>query len=262
MSSHSTAQDAGLRGELRRLGSVAVAFSGGVDSGVLLHAAWSALGERAVAVTADSPSLPRSELRDARAFTRGLGVEHVVVRTDEMEDEGYLANEGVRCYHCKHALFRAMTAWAVGRGIRHLAFGEITDDLLDDRPGARAAAEFSVHAPLRRAGMGKEEVRAYARRHGLTLADKPAMACLASRIPVGRRVTPEDLATVERSEQAIRGLGFRVLRVRHLGSRARVEVGAIELELAQGSRARIADVLRAEGFEDYELAAYRSPGAS
>lgn len=261
MSLPSTAEELRLLEGLRDLGSVAIAFSGGVDSGVLLHAAREALGEKAIAVTADSPSLARAELRGARAFARGLGVEHVLVETDEMEDEGYLSNAGVRCYHCKHALFRAMTAWAEDRGVRHLAFGEITDDLMDDRPGARAAREFSVHAPLREAGMGKQAVRDYGRRHGLELAEKPAMACLASRIPVGRRVTAEGLATVERSEGAIRRLGFRVLRVRHLGRRARVEVGADELGLAQDLQTQISEALRGEGFGDYELATYRTPGA-
>ena len=144
---------------LRSLERVAVAYSGGVDSSALLHAARSVLGADAVGVIADSPSLPRRELLEARATAARIGAELVVIGTDEMDDEGYRANRGDRCYFCKSALFRAMEPWARSRGFRALAFGEIVDDLQDDRPGARAAREFGVVAPLSESGFTKEDVR-------------------------------------------------------------------------------------------------------
>jgi uncharacterized protein len=203
--------------------------------------------------------LPRRELEEARALAERIGAELVVLRTDELEDGRYVANAGDRCYFCKRALFEAMSAWAHANGWRDLAFGEITDDLSDDRPGARAACEFRVHAPLREAGLSKDDVRAYARAAGLPVADKPASACLASRLPVGTRVTRERLGRVERSEEALRALGLRELRVRDHGARARVELGRADLLLARTLEPRIAALLAAEGFTTLELAAYIPP---
>ena len=252
-----------LRARLSELGRVAVAFSGGVDSSVLLHAARGALGDDAVGVLADSPSLPRAELSEAVAFAAALGAHLEVVRTAELDDPRYRANAGDRCYFCKAALFETMRSWAGAEGFDALAFGEITDDLLDDRPGARAAAEFGVVAPLRDAGFGKDDVRRYAREHGLEVAEKPASACLASRIPVGTTVTRERLGRVERAEAALRReLGLRVLRVRDRWPHARVEVGADELNGAERDRERIRLALGAEGYTSLELDAYRSPTAS
>lgn len=244
---------------LRSLGRVAVAYSGGVDSSALLHAARSVLGEDAVGVIADSPSLPRRELAEARDTAARIGAELVVIGTDEMEDEGYRANRGDRCYYCKSALFRAMEPWARSRGFRALAFGEIQDDLHDDRPGARAAREFGVVAPLSEAGFTKEDVRRYAREAGLPVAEKPASACLASRIAVGSRVTREALERVERSEEIVRGLCFRQVRVRDHGDLARVEVGEDELARARERSSEIRDGLLVEGYTTIELAAYLSP---
>jgi uncharacterized protein len=248
-----------LRAGLRALGRVAVAFSGGVDSSVLLHAAVAELGAGAVGVIADSPSLPRRELLEARELARAIGAELVVVPTGEIEDERYVANRGDRCYFCKSALFSAMEPWARARGFRALAFGEITDDLLDDRPGARAAREFGVVAPLSAAGFSKEDVRRYARDVRLVVAEKQSSACLASRLPLGTAVTRERLLRVEECEEALRKLGFRVLRVRDHGDRARVEVGAGEMLLATERWVEIRSALRAHGFADADLAAYRSP---
>jgi len=244
---------------LRSLGRVAVAFSGGVDSSALLHAARSALGEGAVGVIADSPSLPRRELAEARATAARIGAELAVIATDEMEDEDYRANRGDRCYFCKSALFRAMEPWARAHGFRALAFGEILDDLQDFRPGARAAREFGVVAPLSEAGFTKEDVRRYAREAGLGVADKPASACLASRIPVGSRVTREGLARVERAEEFVRSLGFRQLRVRDHGVLARVEVAEDELAAARERLEEIRDGLLAQGYPAVVLAAYLPP---
>jgi uncharacterized protein len=250
---------ADLRARLAALESVAVAFSGGVDSGVLLHAARAALGERAVGVIADSPSLPRRELAEARALAARIGAELVVLATDEGTDPDYVANRGDRCYFCKGALFGVMGPFARARGLGALAFGEILDDRLDDRPGARAAAEQGVVAPLAEAGFTKADVRRYAREHGLPVADKPASACLASRIPTGTPVTPERLARVEAAEEALRGLGLRELRVRDRGRLARVEVGAAELDGALAREARVRALLAPLGFAAVELALYVPP---
>jgi uncharacterized protein len=247
---------------LRRLAGferLAVAFSGGVDSAVLLHAATAVLGPRAVGLIADSPSLPRSELAGARRLAERHGLALEVVATGELADPAYQANRGDRCYWCKTALFDAMAAWADRRGFSALAFGEITDDALDDRPGARAARESGVHAPLSEAGLGKADVRRYAREAGLEVADKPASACLASRIPVGTLVTAERLARIEAAEESLRELGLAQLRVRDRGERARLEVGADELDLARREGAAIGERLAGAGFQAYELATYRGP---
>lgn len=248
--------------ELGRHDGLAVAFSGGVDSSVLLHAASTVLGDRAVGVIADSPSLPRRELAEARALAESLGVRLVVVPTAEAEDERYRANRGDRCYFCKAALFEVMAEVCRAEGLPSMAFGEITDDWRDDRPGARAAAEFGVVAPLSAAGFGKREVRRYAREEGLEVAEKPASACLASRIPVGTEVTLPRLERIERAEELVAGLGFRVLRVRDHGSLARVEVGDGEREMAEEQAGEISRLLAPLGFREIELAVYRSPAAA
>jgi pyridinium-3,5-biscarboxylic acid mononucleotide sulfurtransferase len=248
-----------LLADLARLPSVAVAFSGGVDSSVLLHAAHSVLGPRCLGVIADSPSLPRAELQSARAFAADVGCRLIVVSTNELFDEGYARNGGDRCYFCKRALFDAMALVADREGIAHLALGEISEDALEDRPGARAAREARVLAPLAGAGFHKPDVRRYAREAGLAVAEKPAGACLASRLPVGTRVTAERLGRVETAEAKLRALGLRVLRVRDHGRRARLEVGAGEERLARSQSENIGLALRQAGFPTWELATYVAP---
>jgi len=250
---------AALLDSLRELESIAVAYSGGVDSAVLLHAAHSVLGEQACGVIADSPSLPRRELSEALELARTIGARVEVIATHELDDERYRANAGDRCYYCKSALFAAMEPWARAQGFRALAFGEITDDLSDIRPGARAAKEFGVVAPLSASGFSKEDVRRYAREAGLVVAEKPSSACLASRLPVGTRVSAERLGRIERAEEALKLLGLRQLRVRDLGESARVEVGRDELVFAREHEPEIASALMGESFRLHELAAYLSP---
>jgi uncharacterized protein len=255
-----SARCAGLLARLSRFERLAVAFSGGVDSSVLLHAAGCALGARAVGVIADSPSLPRRELAAARQTAAALGARLVVLATDELADPGYRANAGERCYFCKRALFDAMRAWAAREGVEDLAFGELVDDLTDDRPGRRAAREARVHAPLVEAGFSKADVRRWAREHALPVADKPASACLASRLPVGTPVNRERLARVERAEDALKDLGLRVLRVRDHGAQARLEVGRDELARVQELADAVERGLLASGFEAWELGVYVPPG--
>lgn len=248
-----------LFARLDELGSVAVAFSGGVDSAVLLHAAHARLGARALAVIADSASLPRAELEAARALARSIGATLVELATGELEDPRYRANPSDRCYFCKQALFEALAALCRERGIAHAAYGETADDRLLLRHGARAAAERAVVAPLADAGFTKDDVRRYARENALACADKPASACLASRLPTGTEVTRERLARVERAEQALSKLGFRVLRVRDHGARARVELGADESARAARLAPAIETALLDAGFAGFELATYRAP---
>ena len=253
---------AALRAGLGGLRGAVVAFSGGVDSTALLHACRSTLGENCVAVTADSPSLPRAELADAEALAKDLGVRHVVLATHELERPGYRQNAGDRCYHCKKELFvtvaqqRARIApadWAV-------VYGAITDDLGDHRPGQRAAAEHGVQAPLVDAGFDKQDVRRYSREHGLRTADKPSFACLSSRVPYGTAIDAAVLRRIEAAESVLRGLGFRQFRVRHHQDLARVEVAADELGRAFAQREAIGNGLKAAGyaFVALDVFGYRS----
>lgn len=244
---------------LGELDSLAVAFSGGVDSSVLLHAGRAVLDDRCVGVIADSPSLPRAEFAEADRLARAMGAELVVVETQELADPRYTANAGDRCYFCKTALFEEMAAFCEARGFAALAFGEITDDALDDRPGARAAAEFGVLAPLSAAGFSKDDVRRYAREAGLEVADKPASACLASRVPTGTPVTRERLATVESAEGALKARGYRVVRVRHHGERALLEVGEAEVARARAEADDLRALLGRFGFERVDLGVYVAP---
>jgi len=251
-----------LRQRLAALPGAVVAFSAGVDSTMLLHACRAALGDRTVAVTADSPSLPRAELAEAEALARQLSVRHVVLPTDELSRPGYRQNAGDRCYHCKHELFvtvakrRADVApadWPV-------VYGAITDDLGDHRPGQKAATEHGVLAPLVDAGFAKADVRRYSRDVGLATADKASFACLSSRVPYGTPIDAGVLQKIERAEQVLREHGLRQFRVRHHGDVARIEVAPEELERAFGLREVLFAGVRAAGyaFVALDLVGYRS----
>jgi uncharacterized protein len=209
---------------------VAVAFSGGIDSTVVAQAAHLALDDRAVAVTADSPSVPRTELTEAVELARRIGIRHRVVRTEEFADPDYLRNDGARCYYCKSELYDRIDRLLPELGVAVVCSGANLDDRGDYRPGLTAAAEHAVRHPLQEAGFTKADVRALARAWGLPTWDKPASPCLSSRLAPGLAVTPERTGRVERAEAYLRGLGLRECRVRyHEGDLARVEVPVGEL---------------------------------
>ncbi|MCB9878271.1 MAG: ATP-dependent sacrificial sulfur transferase LarE [Planctomycetes bacterium] len=251
-----------LRRSLGALPGAVVAFSAGVDSTALLHACRQALGERLVAVTADSPSLPRAELADAVALAAELAVRHVVLATDELSREGYVQNEGDRCYHCKQELFVTVAARRaeLDAGAWPVLYGAITDDLGDHRPGQRAAAEHGVLAPLVDAGFGKPDVRRYCRDHGVRVADKPSMACLSSRVPYGTPIDRQVLQRVEQAEAALRARGFRQFRVRHHDQVARLEFADDELPRAFSLREVLGRDVQAAGytFVAFDAFGYRS----
>ncbi|MGC1483853.1 MAG: ATP-dependent sacrificial sulfur transferase LarE [Candidatus Acidiferrum sp.] len=236
--------------QLAEFPSVIVALSGGADSAYLAWAADRALGERALSVTALSPSYSAHDRAVVTEFVRKLGVRHEFIETHEMENPGYRANAPDRCYFCKDELFSVLDNMAKDRGFAAVAYGVNADDTLDFRPGHRAAKEHQVLAPLLDAGLHKSEIRMLSRRAGLPTWDRPASACLASRLPYGTEVTPERLALVERGEAALRELGFRQFRVRLHEKLARVEIAPEEMHRAMSPEmgSSIAARLKAAGF--------------
>jgi len=245
-----------LEGILSGLGRVLIAYSGGVDSAVLLAEAHRVIGDRARGVIAKSPSLPETELHQALALAEERGIPVRVIETDEMDRAEYRANRPDRCYHCKTELFEKLEELARAEGWSSIAYGAVTDDLGDVRPGMTAADRHRVRAPLLEAGLSKVEIRMLARRLGLRVWDKPQSACLASRIPHGSEVTPEKLKQVERGEAALRErLGLRVVRLRHEGSKARIEVAPADVPrlLRPEEKGAVLAIVQELGFAELEI---------
>ncbi len=275
-----------LRALLQSYGSCLVAYSGGVDSAFLAYVAHDVLGEKALAAIADSPSLPRREFQEALQLATQFNFPVRVVRTAEFQNPDYLANPANRCYFCKHELFTELAPLARSEGFQVIAYGENASDLGDFRPGAQAAAEFQVRAPLKEAGLTKADIRELSARIGLPTADKPQMACLSSRIPYGEAVSPHKLSMIERAENVLRDLGFYDVRVRHHELRAanvsappnghdkyqallpaplaqpplithlaRIEVGPLEMRkfLEDGTSVKVAEALKQIGYAHVTL---------
>lgn len=250
-----------LQDFFRKQGSAAVAFSGGVDSSLLLYAAHDALGEKAVAFTVDCCSVPRRELAEAAEFCSAHGIRQKVCAVDQLQIPGFANNPPERCYICKKALFAVLLQAAAAEGAVCLAEGSNTDDMLDYRPGMKAVAELKVPSPLRDAGLSKAEIRLLARHFGLRVWDKPSFACLASRFAYGEKITKRKLAMAEQGEQLLLDLGFRQFRVRlHGEDTARIEVLPEQFGLMMRQREKIARCFKEYGFTyvALDLEGYRS----
>ena len=253
---------AALEQHIRALGRTLIAYSGGVDSGFLAWSAYQALGSNMLAVIADSPSLARTQLADAIAFAREQGIPLQIIPTNELERAEYARNDASRCYFCKDELFTIMEDLRRSLGFDSIAYGVNADDQTDFRPGQVAAGKHNVAAPLLQAGLGKQAIRELAREAGLRVWDKPASACLSSRIEYGRPVTREALSVIEQGEDALRSLGFRQFRVRHHGDIVRIEIAAEEMPraLSREMAVEFTRVFKALGFKfvTLDLEGFRS----
>ena len=247
-----------LKKIIKKLDSAIVAFSGGIDSTLLLKVAYDILGEKAVAVTADSPSLPRRELEETRSIAKQIGARHLVIKTEETENKNYLKNPSNRCYHCKSELYTKLKIVSEQFGIKNIANGTNFDDLGDYRPGLKAADENNVISPLKDAKLTKNEIRELAKHLGLEIWDKPSSPCLSSRVPYGQEITLNKLAMIEQAEDFLKNFGVREMRVRYFGNMARIEVNENDKSIINDNFGLIQKKFNEIGFNEIEISNFKS----
>jgi uncharacterized protein len=249
-----------LKSIIKGTGGAVVAFSGGVDSTLLLKVAHEVLGDKIIAVTANSETYPKRELEEAKQFAQNNGIRHIVIETLELEIAGFADNPPDRCFYCKHELFSKLTDIAKNNGLEYVFDGSNYDDRNDHRPGMRAAKQLGVVSPLKQAELSKDEIREISKELGLNTWNKPSFACLSSRFPYGTRITPEKLVVIGEAEDFIRDLGFQELRVRHHDTIARIEVAKADLPRIVAYADQISEKLKALGFlyVTLELAGYKT----
>lgn len=247
-----------LKEEIKKLDSAIIAFSGGIDSTLILKVAHDVLGNKVIAVTADSPSLPRRELEETKKIAKQIGAKHLIINTEETKNEDYLKNPNNRCYYCKSELYSKLKIIASKLGIKNILNGTNYDDLSDYRPGLIAADENSVISPLKKANLTKNEVRELAKYLGLPIWDKPSSPCLSSRVPYGQEITMKKLEMIEQAENFLKDFGIKELRVRHLGNTARIEVNENEKILINDNFDLIERKFNEIGFNEIVISNFKS----
>ncbi len=247
-----------LKEQIKKLDSAIVAFSGGIDSTLVLKIAFDVLGQNVVAVTADSPSLPRNELDETKKIARKIGANHLIINTEETKNENYLKNPSDRCYHCKSELYSKLKEVSQELKIKHILNGTNLDDLGDYRPGLMAAVEFNVISPLKEAKFTKNDVRQLAKHLELEIWNKPSSPCLSSRVPFGQEITMKKLAMIEDAENFLKEFGIKELRVRHFNSKARIEVSELDKATINANLIQIEKRFNEIGFASIEVANFKS----
>ena len=247
-----------LKNSLKKLDSAIVAFSGGVDSVLVLKAAYDVLGRKSIAVTADSPSLPRRELEEARKIAEEIGAKHIIISTEEVENENYLKNPANRCYYCKTELYTKLKVLSKKLGIRNILNGTNLDDLGDYRPGLKAADEHRIISPLKDANLSKNDVRELANHLNLKSWDKPSSPCLSSRVPYGQEITLKKLKMIEKAENFLKDLGIKELRVRHFGNKARIEIKEEDKNMLNVNLKSINKKFNEMGFNEIIISNFKS----